>query len=75
MGYNDNSEWNTLMEYEYNKILLEGNGGHKSIIIKKKYAHQIQFERTSINFNIKRLWLVLHEIIFVELVCLHDELS
>ena len=27
----------------------------KSIILRKKYAHQIKFERTSINFNIKIL--------------------
>ena len=39
------------MEYEHIKILLEGNGGVKSIIIKKKYVHQIKFERTSVNFN------------------------
>ena len=43
------------MEYEQNKILSEGNGGNKSIIIKRKYAHQIKFERTSVDFNIKRL--------------------
>ena len=42
------------MEYEH-KILLQGNGGDKSIIIKKKYAHQIKFERTSENLIIKRL--------------------
>ena len=38
MGYafwckeNYNSEWHTLMEYEHNKILLQGNGGDMSII-------------------------------------------
>ena len=62
---NYNSEWHTLKGYEYNKILLQGNGGDKSIIIKKKYAHQIKFDRTSVNLNIKRLWLVLNEMIFV----------
>ena len=31
-----NSEWHTLMEYEHNKILLQGNGSVKSIIIKKE---------------------------------------
>ena len=41
------------MEYEHNKILLEGYGGHKSIIIKKKYAHQIQFEWKLVNFKIE----------------------
>ena len=30
-----NSEWHTLMQYEHNKILLEGNWCVKSIIIKK----------------------------------------
>ena len=29
------------MEYEYNKILLQGNGGVKSFIIKKKQTHKI----------------------------------
>ena len=43
------------MEYEHNKILLQGNRDDKSIIIKKKYARQIKFERTSVNVNIKRL--------------------
>ena len=41
------------MEYEHNGILLQGNGDDKSIIIKKKYAYQIKFERTSVNFNMK----------------------
>ena len=50
---NYNSEWHTLKGYEQNKILLQGNGDDKSIIIKKKYAHQIKFERTSVNFNMK----------------------
>ena len=40
------------MEYEHNKILEQGNGGVKSIRIKKKYVHKIKFERTSVNFNI-----------------------
>ena len=39
--------------YEHNGILLQGNGDDKSIIIKKKHAHQIKFERTSVNFNMK----------------------
>ena len=47
------------MEYEHNKILLQGKGGDKSIIIKKKYEHQKKFERmverTSVNLNIKKL--------------------
>ena len=34
------------MEFEENKIVLQGNGDVKSIIIKKKYTHQIKFERT-----------------------------
>ena len=41
------------IEYEHNGILLQGNGDDKSIIIKKKHAHQIKFERTSVNFNMK----------------------
>ena len=41
------------MGYEHNKILLQGNGGVKFIIIKKMHAHQIKFERTSIHFNIE----------------------
>ena len=52
----------TLIEYEYNMILLQGNGGVKSIIIKKKYAYQTNFERTSVNVNIIWLQLVLNEI-------------
>ena len=43
------------MEYEHNKILLQGNGGDKSIIITMKYAHHIKFEMTSVNLNIKKL--------------------
>ena len=42
-----------LIEYEHNKILLQANGGDKSIIFKKKYAHQIKFEWASVNFNIE----------------------
>ena len=59
MGYtfwikeNYDSEWHTVMDYEHNKILLQCNGCDKSIIIKKKYAHHIKFERTSVNFNMK----------------------
>ena len=38
MGYifcykeNYNNEWHTLIEYEHSMILLQGNGGDKSII-------------------------------------------
>ena len=63
-----------VMEYEHNKILLQINGGVKSIII-KKYVYQIKFERISVNLNIKGLQLVLNEIIFVQLICLHDVLT
>ena len=52
-----------MMEYDHSKILLQGNGGVKSIIIKKKYAHQTKFERKSLNMNIKGLQLILNEII------------
>ena len=38
-----------------NKILLQDNRGVKSIISEKKYVHQIKFERTSVNLNIKGL--------------------
>ena len=41
------------MEYKYNKILLEGNGGDKPIIVKKKYAHQIKFEWKSVHLKIE----------------------
>ena len=79
MQVNYNSEWHSWMEYEHNKILLQGNRDDKSIIIKKKYAHQKKFERkferSSVNFKIKRQWLVLNEMIFVQLVCLHDVLT
>ena len=57
------------------KILLHGNAGVKSIIIKKKYLCQIKFERASVNLNIKGLQLVLNEMIFVQLVCLHGVLT
>ena len=63
------------MEYEHNGILLQGNGDDKSIIIKKKYAHQIKFEWTSVNFKIEESWLVLNKIGFEKLVCLHDVLT
>ena len=63
------------MEYEHNKILLQGNGGVESIIIKKKYPCHIKFERTPVNLNIKGLQLVMNEIFFVQLVCLHDVLA
>ena len=63
------------MEYEHNKILLQGNGDDKSIIFKKKSAHQIKFEWTSVNFNIEEPWLVLNKISFVKLVSLHDVLT
>ena len=48
-----NSELHALMEYEHIKILLQGNGGVKSLIIRKRYACQIMFDRTSVNFNIE----------------------
>ena len=35
-----NSEWHILMEYEHIMILLQGNGGIKFIMIKKRYACQ-----------------------------------
>ena len=41
------------MECEHNKILLKGNGDVKSIKIKKKYACEITFERTSVNLTLK----------------------
>ena len=41
------------IEYEHNGILLQGNGDGKSIIIEKKHAYQIKFERTSVNSNMK----------------------
>ena len=41
------------IEYKHYEILLQGNGDDKSIIIKKKHAHQIKFERASVNFNMK----------------------
>ena len=63
MQVNYNSEWQSWMEYEHNKILLQGNRVDKSITIKKMYAHQKmferKFERPSVNLNIKKLWLVL----------------
>ena len=51
------------MEYEHNKILLQGNWYLKSIIIKKNYVGQIKFVRPPVNFNVKGLQLVLNEII------------
>ena len=41
------------MVYKHIKILLQGNGGIKSIIIKMRYVHQIEFERTPGNFNME----------------------
>ena len=50
------SEIYILMDYEHNKILLQGNVGVKSIIIKKKHGCQINFERISVNFNIEGIY-------------------
>ena len=51
-----NREWHILMEYEYVKILIQGDGGVQSIIIKKSYVPQIKVERTSVNFKIEGIW-------------------
>ena len=37
-------ELHILVEYAHIKILLQGNGGVKSIIMKKRYACHINFE-------------------------------
>ena len=53
-----NSARHILMDYGHIKILLQGNGSVKSIIIKKRYANQITFERTSVYFNIEGIWSI-----------------
>ena len=63
------------MEYEHIKMLLQGKGGVKSIIFKKRYACQIKFDRTSVNLNIERIQGAKSEIIFEQLFCLLDVLT